>query len=98
MNLAMFRATLDGREPPPGLGLALQALWWDAKGDWNRAHACAQDDHSADGAHVHAYLHRKAGDQPNARHWYRRAGGEPATGLVDAESVQLIRDLLGDQT
>lgn len=40
---------------------ALLALWWDAKGDWERAHEVAQDIAGADGAWVHAYLHRKEG-------------------------------------
>ena len=34
----------------------------------------AQSDEGADGAWVHAYLHRKEGDLPNAAYWYRRAG------------------------
>jgi hypothetical protein len=28
-------------EPPAGLTLALAGLWWDAKGDWKRAHESA---------------------------------------------------------
>src|ERR1700733_15799160 len=53
---------------------ALLALWWDAKGDWERAHGIAQDVAGADGAWVHAYLHRKEGDAGNAGYWYRQAG------------------------
>lgn len=41
---------------------ALAGLWWDAKGDWTRAHESAQQDESRDGSWVHAYLHRKEGD------------------------------------
>ena len=52
----------------------LLALWWDARGDWKRAHEIAQDVSDADGAWVHAYLHRKEGDLGNAAYWYRRAG------------------------
>jgi hypothetical protein len=31
-------------EPPAELTLALVGLWWDAKGDWKRAHESAQQD------------------------------------------------------
>ena len=52
----------------------LLALWWDAHGDWNKAHEIAQDVSGADGAWVHAYLHRREGDVSNAGYWYRQAG------------------------
>ena len=45
-------AGLSGAEPPPGAGLPAQALWWDAKGEWDKAHGCAQADESRDGAAV----------------------------------------------
>jgi hypothetical protein len=60
--------------PPAGASLAVQALWHDARGDWEGAHNCAQDDSSRDGSWVHAYLHRKEGDLGNAGYWYARAG------------------------
>ena len=85
MTPADLRATLAGAEPPIGLSLARQTLWWDAKGDWGRAHACAMADKSADGAAVHAYLHRKEGDLSNARYWYNRAGVSPVEGTLEAE-------------
>jgi len=37
-----FKASLGSPEPPPGLDPALQALWWDAQGNWERAHTCVQ--------------------------------------------------------
>jgi hypothetical protein len=72
----------------------LLALWWDAKGDWNRAHEVAQDVDDADGAWVHAYLHRKEGDAGNAAYWYRRAGRGVAAGDLDAEWEQIVGELL----
>ena len=48
-------------------------MWWDAKGDWRRAHEIAQEIDSSEGAWVHAYLHRKEGDEGNASYWYRQA-------------------------
>ena len=85
---------LSGPGPPAGVSGALAALWWDARGDWDRAHAAAQADTSRDGAAVHAYLHRKEPDPANARYWYARAGRAPATGPLDAEWTALAEDLL----
>jgi hypothetical protein len=76
------------------LSLPLQTLWWEAKGDWPRAHACAQDDHSPNGAIVHAYLHRVEGDLSNARGWYSRAGRPPATGELAEEWSALANEFL----
>lgn len=82
--------------PPAGASPAVQALWHDAKGQWDAAHACAQDDHSRDGSWVHAYLHRKEGDVGNAGYWYARAGrAAPAEGVtLEAEWAAIARELL----
>jgi hypothetical protein len=86
------------RDPsaPPGIGHALEALWHDGRGDWDRAHACAQEDDGPDGAWVHAYLHRKEGDPANAAYWYRRAGRPvpPAEVSLKAEWADIARELL----
>lgn len=74
---------------PDGLSLAAQALWWDAAGDWNRAHDCAQAQDDALGAAVHAYLHRKEGDLANARYWYARAGRDVFPGTLGEEWAAL---------
>jgi len=74
MDITAFRASLLEEAPPVGLGLALQTLWWEAKGEAKRAHECAQQDTSQAGAAVHAYLHRVEGDIGNAVYWYGRAG------------------------
>ena len=82
--------------PAAGLSLALQGLWHDARGDWNGAHNCAQDDHSRDGSWVHAYLHRKEGDIGNAGYWYSRAGRKmPAQSVrLEAEWEEIARALV----
>jgi len=85
MELIEFKATLAAQVPPQGLAHGLAALWWDAKGDWSQAHGCAQADEGKSGAWVHAYLHRKEGDHPNAAYWYRRAGKAVATTSLAAE-------------
>ena len=95
MDLATFKASLAAAEPPPGLDLVLQTLWWDAQGDWKKAHECAQEETSATGSRVHAYLHRVEGDLANAGYWYNRAGKPPATGTTAAEWESLAVELLG---
>jgi hypothetical protein len=94
MDIATFRASIAQAEPPAGLSLALQTLWWEAKGDWKRAHECAQEDRASTGSIVHAYLHRVEGDLSNAGYWYKRAGRPPATGTVADEWAALTAELL----
>ncbi len=94
MNLDEFRLSLTATEPPPGLSLALAGLWRDAKGDWKRAHESAQQDEGVEGSWVHAYLHRKEGDQSNATYWYKRAGKPVCREPLDTEWVSIVRELL----
>lgn len=92
MDLQSFRSLTQ----PAGLPLALQALWHDRQGDWDRAHECAQDDHSSAGSWVHAYLHRKEGDAGNARYWYRQADQPVYAGTLDQEWEQITQSLLAN--
>lgn len=94
MNLESFRASLDDSQPPAGLTPLLQALWHAAKGEWDKAHRLAQDDGSAEGAWVHAYLHRIEGDEGNAGYWYGRAGRPHSHAELEAEWDEIARALL----
>lgn len=96
IDFPTFRESLTLDEPPDGLSFALQALWWDAKGDWDKAHECAQAHDDAAGMSVHAYLHRKEGDQDNAGYWYRRCRKPAATVTLDEEWEELARALLAE--
>jgi hypothetical protein len=98
MDLESFRTSLSWDRPPAGLSLAEQALWWDAKGDWHKAHQCAQAQEDEAGAWVHAYLHRKEGDAANAGYWYRRAGKSAARVSLSDEWEAIARTLLGGRT
>ena len=80
---------------PDALDGALLALWWDGQGNWQAAHEIAQSVEGADGAWVHAYLHRKEGDAANAAYWYRRAGKAAAGGNLRAEWEGIVGELLG---
>jgi hypothetical protein len=94
MDLEAFQTSLAHDRPPGDLAAALQALWWDAKGDWDRAHECAQADEGMTGCWVHAYLHRKEGDPGNAAYWYRRADRPAAAGALAREWREIARSLL----
>jgi hypothetical protein len=94
MTFDDFRQSLFATEPPAGLTLAVAALWWDAKGDWTRAHESAQQDEGKDGSWVHAYLHREEGDQGNAAYWYNRAGKSVCREPLDAEWLSIVKQLL----
>jgi hypothetical protein len=74
MTLAQFHASLQQTTPAAGMPPLVEALWWLAKGDWERAHSLAQEVDTRDGAWVHAHLHRAEGDAANAAYWYRQAG------------------------
>jgi hypothetical protein len=97
MDIEVFRRSLTADAPPHGISLALQGLWWDRRGDWARAHQCAQEQDDAEGAAVHAYLHRGEGDLSNARYWYARAGRPMPTGTL-AEEWDALVALLAPQT
>jgi hypothetical protein len=79
---------------PSDLGLPLQALWHDLHGDWERAHTLAQKAGDRAGDWVHAYLHRKEGDEGNASYWYARAGRRKPAIALDQERDALISELL----
>ncbi len=96
MNFTQFRESLQLAEPPAAMPDLLAALWWDARGDWHRAHTLAQDVESPDGAWVHAYLHRREGDPANARYWYRRAGRQPGREALDQERDAIVQELLAN--
>ena len=95
MTMAEFRASLSGAAPAPDLAAPLAALWWVARGNWDRAHRIAQDEATADGAWVHAYLHRAEGDPGNAGYWYRQAGQPEAKDSLDAEWERMVLAMLG---
>lgn len=79
---------------PAGLSAPLEALWWEARGEWERAHARCQEAGNRAGDWVHGYLHRKEGDEGNARYWYGRAGKRMPTGKWEEEWVELVETLL----
>jgi hypothetical protein len=89
-----FRDSLNASAPADGLSPALTALWWQKKGDWDRAHRAAQSDDGAEAAWVHALLHREEGDLSNAAYWYGRAGRDVFDGPLEEEWDAIVKALL----
>ena len=94
MTIDQFRESLREASPPAGLDRALAWLWWDAKGEWAKAHESAQQDEGPAGSWVHAYLNRKEGDVSNAGYWHARARRSPARSGLEQEWLEITRSLL----
>ena len=94
MDFTRFVDSLAQPAPPEALASLLCGLWYDAKGDWNRAHEIVQDEEGRAAAWVHAYLHRKEGDLSNAGYWYRRAGKPVAQESLQEEWRAIVTALL----
>lgn len=90
MTIEEFKSSIDQKEPPVGLGPLLLALWYDAKGDWEKSHSIIQHIETKDAALIHAYLHRKEGDEWNAEYWYKRAGCHCPDILLQQEWEKLV--------
>ena len=95
MTLKEFTQTLSNDSPPQNISKVLEALWHDGKGDWITAHEIAQTQEGVQSYdQLHAYLHRKEGDNWNANYWYKRAKiTMPDTNLVQ-EWTGLVQEQL----
>ena len=95
MTIEQFKESLAEKSAPKTISVLLQALWYDAKGNWEAAHNVAQ---SKEGTlaydQLHAYLHRKEGDKFNANYWYRRCGESMPKVSLDEEWEILVKRFL----
>jgi hypothetical protein len=94
MTAQQFEDSLANAIPPAGLTAPTEALWWDAKGAWARAHGLVDELETREAMAVHAYLHRKEGEESNANYWYGRAGEEFRRATLDAEWKALVAGLV----
>lgn len=101
MNSSTFKESLACNEPPLHLTIHLKALWYDAKGDWEKAHRMVQaiednpgTSQDEKGRWIHAYLHRKEGDIFNADYWYRRAGKKRPGNTLQQEWDEIVDAML----
>jgi hypothetical protein len=97
MTLKDFKETLKDQQPPK-VAVLLKALWYDANGDWEKAHHLAQDVNTPDGSWVHAYLHRKEDDPFNAQYWYNRADRKMPDYALEKEWAEIAEDLINKET
>ncbi|SFT38731.1 hypothetical protein SAMN04489724_0533 [Algoriphagus locisalis] len=89
-----FKRFLEDEKSLSSLTPVLKALWYDGNGDWEKAHDQVDSLEGKDAARIHAYLHRKEGDQWNADYWYRRAGEVRPNLSLDEEWQDLLSRFL----
>jgi len=94
MTIKEFMNTVRERALPPEISDNLKALWFDAAGDWHKAHEIVQETSGFEGDWIHAYLHRKEGDLGNASYWYSRVGKSRPTTSLEEEWKELANYLL----
>jgi hypothetical protein len=94
MNLTAFKESIQQNQLPANTSVYLQSLWYDAKGDWEKAHELIQDLPDKSASWIHAYLHRKEGDVWNADYWYSKAGKKRPAISLDEEWEQIVAAFL----
>lgn len=94
MTFDEYLANIKNKAPSSELSETLTSLWWDQKGDWDRAHSIAQEIPTTQGRAVHAYLHREEGVLWNADYWYARAGRIRPDISLEEEWQQLVEEML----
>lgn len=94
MSLDEFKNSLKAAAPENGMSAPLKALWYDAKGNWQKSHDLVDGPEGKIYARIHAYLHRREGDIWNADYWYRRASETRPDISLDEEWEMLVIRLL----
>lgn len=90
MTFSEFEESLNHDQPMASLSECLTSLWYDGKGDWNKAHQLIDHLNDPSSSLVHAYLHRKEGDIWNADYWYRKANEKRPDLSLNEEWKQLV--------
>lgn len=94
MTFEQYKESLSSASVPSTVSDYLKTLWYDAKGDWEKAHNIIQDIEDKNAAWIHAYLHRKEGDTWNADYWYNRAGRKRPSFSLEEEWEQIVKYLI----
>lgn len=93
MDVAYFKQSLSQNQPETTLSVHLKSLWYDARGDWQKAHDLIDQLTDQKSARLHAYLHRKEGDTWNADYWYSKVGEKRPDVSLDEEWAYLVKRL-----
>ena len=94
MTFEAFKQSLLNQDAPAINSAYLLSLWYDAKGDWEKAHHIIQEIDDQTAAWIHAYLHRKEGDIGNADYWYTRAKRKRPGSSTEDEWKDIVINLL----
>ena len=94
MELETFQQSVKGEVSPEGINVYLEAMWYDAHGNWNKAHSLVDHFEDVTASWVHAYLHRKEGDIWNADYWYKKAGRKRPDISLEQEWELIVKALL----
>lgn len=94
MDFETFEKSIQPGQHPPHCNQYALALWYERMGNWQEAHAIIQDIDDRNAAWIHAYLHRREGDQGNAGYWYRLAGKSFPAISLDEEWNVIARSVL----
>ncbi|HJW28644.1 MAG TPA: hypothetical protein VJ508_05260 [Saprospiraceae bacterium] len=93
MTYVEFKESLN-KLTPPDVSDTLKALWYDAKGDWKKAHELISEVENMNNNRIHAYLHRKEGDIGNADYWYAKSGEKRPAITLEEEWRMLVERYL----
>ncbi len=93
-EIEAFKKTLHQNSPPEHWSPCLKSLWYDANANWNTAHSLVDGSKEPMADAIHAYLHRKEGDEWNAGYWYRIAKRPFFEGSFEQEFQQLLEECL----
>lgn len=96
LDFESFKRSLNDPHPPLVTNMALRALWYDANGRDTSAHRAAASEGSMSCAGVRAYLHRKAGDESEARIWYWRSGQSQWEGTAASEWLDIVQTIMAE--
>jgi hypothetical protein len=94
-SIDAFVLSLDRDELPAFAAPMLRAVRHGLRGEWDAAHELAQAQDDAQGAWVHAWLHRIEGDLANADYWYRSAGRPSRRDDTRDEGLDIAKVLIG---
>ena len=94
MNFETFQQSIKATSPPANVSLYLLAMWYDANGNWDKAHATVDNLNDSTACWVHAYLHRKEGDNANAGYWYQRASKKIPDISLQQEWENIVKAIL----
>lgn len=89
-----FKLSLSHTDPPGNISQYARALWYEGKGNWEKAHNIIQEMDDRASARIHAFLHRQEGDLSNAGYWYKRAGEQIPAVNTDEEWEKLVNQFV----